>query len=94
MSTKFYCTFSKEQSLQHQIPSGGWIEIEANSISHANEIASKWFPASRRLPFGGYADIYTEEEIADKLHAGYFKTGKLGVANEIHVAWTFMGSVA
>lgn len=88
MSTKFYCTFSKEQSLQHQIPSGGWIEIEANSLIHASEIAFRWFPPN---PFPGYANIYTEDNMIALHERGYFRTGKLGEANDIHLTWTFIG---
>ena len=91
MSSVFYMTFSKEQSLIYEIPSGGWIEIEANSVAHAHEIATRKFPATRRLPFGGYAGLYSEDEMIDKLTAGYFKTGKLGEANDTHLTWTFIG---
>ena len=90
MSSTFYCTFSKEQTLTYGIPSGGWIELHANNLEDAHQIGTKWFPATRRLPFGGFAAIYTGEELGDKLRAGYFKTGKLGVANKTHMTWTFI----
>ena len=91
MSTKFYCTFSKEQALHYQIPSGGWVEIEANDIGCARDIACKWFPATARLPFGGWGEIYTDEELQDRREHGYFKTGKLGWTDGTTLAWTFIG---
>ena len=90
MSTIFYCTFSKEQSLEWQIPANGWVEIEANDIGCARDIACEKFPANARLPFGGWGEIYTEDQMIDRREHGYFKTGKLGWADETTLAWTFL----
>ena len=65
MSTQFYCSFSAEQARQHGIPRGV-IEIHADSIQDAREIATKWFPATKDLPFGGWAEIYTDDELAQR----------------------------
>ena len=68
MSTQFYCSFSAEQARQHGIPRGV-IEIHADSMQDAREIATKWFPATKDLPFGERSAITgeiipTEMEIA------------------------------
>ena len=49
MSAQFYCNFSGEQARQHGIPRGV-IEIHADSLNEAREIATKWFPATKDLP--------------------------------------------
>ena len=77
--TIFYISFSREQAVQHGIPRGV-IEIHADSMQDAREIAEKWFPASRALPFGGWAEIYT-----------LTKLPILGVATRTHRTWTFIG---
>ena len=79
MSTQFYCSFSAEQARQHGIPRGV-IEIHADSMQDAREIATKWFPASRDLPFGGWGEIYTSTKLPI-----------LGVATRTHRTWKFTG---
>ena len=79
MSTQFYCSFSAEQASQHGIPRGV-IEIHADSMQDAREIATKWFPASRALPFGGWGEIYTSTKLPI-----------LGVATRTHRTWKFTG---
>ena len=82
MSTQFYCSFSAEQASQHGIPRGV-IEIHATDIQDAREIVTKWFPASRALPFGGWGEIYTSTKLPI-----------LGVATKIHRTWIFTGEAA
>ena len=91
MSTQFYCSFSAEQARQHGIPRGV-IEIHADSMQDAREIATKWFPATKDLPFGGWAEIYTDDELAQRLR--FFPKGRLGVATKIHRTWIFTGEAA
>ena len=91
MSTQFYCSFSAEQASQHGIPRGV-IEIHATDIQDAREIATKWFPASRALPFGGWGEIYTDDELAQRLR--FFPKGRLGVATKTHRTWIFTGEAA
>ena len=79
MSTQFYCNFSGEQARQHGIPRGV-IEIHADSLNEAREIATKWFPATADLPFGGWGEIYTITTLP-----------VLGVATTTHRTWTFIG---
>ena len=92
MSTVFYLSFSGEQAAQYGIPRGGYVEIHANNLEDAREIANKWFPATRELPFGGWAEIYTEDELAQRLR--FFPKGRLGVANKHHRTWIFTGEAA
>lgn len=92
MSTQFYCSFSAEQARQHGIPRGGYVEIHANDQNEAREVANKWFPPTRDLPFGGWAEIYTDDELAQRLR--FFPKGKLGVATKIHRTWIFTGEAA
>ena len=77
--TIFYISFSREQAVQHGIPRGV-IEIHADSMQDAREIATKWFPASRALPFGGWGEIYTSTKLPI-----------LGVATRTHRTWKFTG---
>ena len=79
MSTQFYASFSGEQASQYGIPRGV-IEIHATDINDAREIATKWFPATKDLPFGGWAEIYTSTKLPI-----------LGVATRTHRTWTFIG---
>ena len=79
MSTQFYCSFSAEQARQHGIPRGV-IEIHATDIKDAREIATKWFPATTDLPFGGWGEIYTSTKLPI-----------LGVATRTHRTWKFIG---
>ena len=39
MSTQFYCVFGSEDAEHLGIDPKGWIEIHANSIEHAHQIA-------------------------------------------------------
>ena len=91
MSTVFYLSFSGEQAAQYGIPRGV-IEIHANDQNEAREVANKWFPPTRDLPFGGWAEIYTDDELAQRLR--FFPKGKLGVATKIHRTWIFTGEAA
>lgn len=92
MSTVFYLSFSGEQAAQYGIPRGGYLEIHANSEAEAREVATKWFPPTRQLPFGGWAEIYTDDGLAQLLR--FFPKGKLGVANKTHRTWIFTGEAA
>ena len=92
MSTQFFCSFSAGQARQHGIPVGGYVEVHATDIQDAREIATKWFPPTRDLPFGGWAEIYTDDELAQRLR--FFPKGKLGVATKIHRTWIFTGEAA
>ena len=92
MSTVFYLSFSGEQAAQYGIPRGGYVEIHANNLEDARDIANKWFPPTRDLPFGGWAEIYTDDELAQRLR--FFPKGKLGVANKTHRTWIFTGEAA
>ena len=70
MSTQFYCVFGSEDAEHLGIDPKGWIEIHANSIEHAHQIAFKHFdnPAS---PFPGFSAISSEPNPV-------FKAGKQG----------------
>ena len=92
MSTQFFCSFSAGQARQHGIPRGGYVEIHANDQDEAREVATKWFPPTRDLPFGGWAELYTEDELAQSLR--FFPKGRLGVANKTHRTWIFTGEAA
>ena len=92
MSTVFYLSFSGEQAAQYGIPRGGYVELHANDQNEAREVANKWFPTTRDLPFGGWAEIYTDDELAQRLR--FFPKGKLGVANKTHRTWIFTGEAA
>ena len=92
MSTTFYISFSGTQAAQHGIPRGGYVEVHANSETEAREIANKWFPPTRDLPFGGWAEIYTDDELAQRLR--FFPKGRLGVANKTHRTWIFTGEAS
>lgn len=79
MSTQFYCSFSAEQACQHGIPRGV-VEIHADSMQDAREIAEKWFPPTQALPFGGWGEIYTTTKLPI-----------LGVATWTCRTWKFTG---
>ena len=74
MSTVFYCVFGAEDARRIGINPKGWIEIHANNLEHAHQIAFKHFdnPAS---PFPGFSAIDSEPNTV-------FVAGKQGEADE------------
>ena len=74
MSTVFYCVFGSEDAERLGIDPKGWIEIHANSLEHAHQIAFKHFD-NQDSTFPGFSAIDSEPNPV-------FVAGKQGKADE------------